>query len=330
VATFTEWRGDYFEGRHRTDVVKPKRTKQQEKNIRLLFEELQVIEAKKKLLKNRGDEDLIKGLPMLDEFLKDISGNWEDILDGHKFRLLLSYLDLDLWTEKEGLLLLSGVYPTGAVVNFNERTKRVNINNADILGARVFTSEYPDCDSTRNTYWLLSRKVDQAEAEGASTEKVAKLKANLDEFESSFMCPLTKGVWTVIGTYSAICSNIYRLWLGSNHMIGKQPKEYFINWALERGLEISWLDWAQEQGYFTDIETPTTQSSGITSKYLIDLQNRINHLEKKFPLWKETQGTIQNAGNLQDWIKAETGSDTREVELIKKALIEIFPELKRR
>ena len=55
--------------------MKPKRTKQQEKNIRSLCEGLQVIEAKKKLLKNRGDEDLIGGLPMMDEFLKDISGD---------------------------------------------------------------------------------------------------------------------------------------------------------------------------------------------------------------------------------------------------------------
>lgn len=76
--------------------------------------------------------------------------------------------------------------------------------------------------------------------------------------------------------------------------------------------------------------TPTTVGGDITSKYLSELQIRINHLEKKFPQWKASQKIVQNAGNLQDWIKAETGSDTREVEMIKKALIEIFPELKKR
>jgi hypothetical protein len=74
---------------------------------------------------------------------------------------------------------------------------------------------------------------------------------------------------------------------------------------------------------------PTLAGGSITSKYLNELQIRINHLEKKFPQWRTTQKIVQNAGNLQDWIKTETGSDTREVELIKKALIEIFPELKK-
>jgi hypothetical protein len=79
-----------------------------------------------------------------------------------------------------------------------------------------------------------------------------------------------------------------------------------------------------------EISTIGVVGGGINSKVLTDLQNRINHLEKKFPEWRKTQKKVQNVGNLQDWIKAETGSDTREVEMIKKALIEIFPELKKR
>jgi hypothetical protein len=75
---------------------------------------------------------------------------------------------------------------------------------------------------------------------------------------------------------------------------------------------------------------PNIANSGITSEYLGDLQSRVDHLAKKYPKWKESQRKVQNSGNLIEWIMSETKSKTREAEIIKVALIEKIPELKKR
>lgn len=47
-----------------------------------------------------------------------------------------------------------------------------------------------------------------------------------------------------------------------------------------------------------------------------------------FPAWSEQQGRkIQMTGNLQDWLTSTIGVDSREAEIIKKVLKDIFKEL---
>jgi hypothetical protein len=120
-----------------------------------------------------------------------------------------------------------------------------------------------------------------------------------------------------------------RLWKSGEHANRNTPS-YFIKWALNKGHEISWLDWAQEQGFFTDIAIPDNDGSSITSEYLKDLQRRVNHLERKYPNWESATKVVQNTGNLIEWIKTESNSNTREAEIIKTALFEVIPELKKR
>ena len=64
--------------------------------------------------------------------------------------------------------------------------------------------------------------------------------------------------------------------------------------------------------------------------YLSELQLRIDDLALKFPSWSANERVIQNTGNLIEWIQRETNSNSREAEIIKTALIEVFPELKKR
>ncbi len=64
--------------------------------------------------------------------------------------------------------------------------------------------------------------------------------------------------------------------------------------------------------------------------YLSELQLRIDDLALKFPSWSANERVIQNTGNLIEWIQRETKSNSREAEIIKTALIEVFPELKKR
>ena len=73
-----------------------------------------------------------------------------------------------------------------------------------------------------------------------------------------------------------------------------------------------------------------TSSIKKLNPYLSELQLRIDDLAFKFPSWSANERVIQNTGNLIEWIQRETNSNSREAEIIKTALIEIFPELKKR
>ncbi|MGR8932626.1 MAG: hypothetical protein ACU836_18555 [Gammaproteobacteria bacterium] len=46
-----------------------------------------------------------------------------------------------------------------------------------------------------------------------------------------------------------------------------------------------------------------------------------------FPGWLDQQKVVQRTGNLMDWLTAEIGATSREAEIIKKVLSEIFPRL---
>ncbi len=70
----------------------------------------------------------------------------------------------------------------------------------------------------------------------------------------------------------------------------------------------------------------------LSSEVLKKLQAQINVVIREFPAWKDSVGVenIQNTESLPAWIKERTSANTREVEIIKKGLIEQFPELKKR
>lgn len=49
---------------------------------------------------------------------------------------------------------------------------------------------------------------------------------------------------------------------------------------------------------------------------------------EEFPEWCKNQKSIQKTGNLHTWLTDVIGADSREAELAKKVLSDIFSELK--
>lgn len=47
----------------------------------------------------------------------------------------------------------------------------------------------------------------------------------------------------------------------------------------------------------------------------------------EIPGWAQKQRTIQKSSNLQEWLTTTVGARTREAEIIKKVLTDIFPQL---
>ncbi len=66
------------------------------------------------------------------------------------------------------------------------------------------------------------------------------------------------------------------------------------------------------------------KSSVEQSAYWCKLRDLASLAIDSFPAWQEKQNTIQKSGNLQEWLVKEIKADTRESEILKKILTEVF------
>lgn len=60
------------------------------------------------------------------------------------------------------------------------------------------------------------------------------------------------------------------------------------------------------------------------SQYFKDLMNAFEQTLAEFPNWREKQNTIQKTGNLTSWLVHERKFNTKEAEIIKKIIREIY------
>ena len=78
------------------------------------------------------------------------------------------------------------------------------------------------------------------------------------------------------------------------------------------------------------IEKGEKTKSHDFNPYLLTLDSKVKYLENIFPDWKIKVGHITNTDNLTEWIREEAKVNTREAEILKKALSVKFPELIKR
>lgn len=60
------------------------------------------------------------------------------------------------------------------------------------------------------------------------------------------------------------------------------------------------------------------------SRYFQDLNKAFEQTLKEFPNWREKQNTIKKTGNLTSWLVKERKFNTKEAEIIKKIIREIY------
>jgi hypothetical protein len=320
--------------------------------LEIIFEEL----ARKDVMRKLSNKDIGEILGNdLQEFHKNMS-RWtqeeeqKTTEDRYETSSLRTYFELDSWNSNQALLILCGIDPQAALIDTGYRNFIGGWINAQQIEHATFFGERDGYDTPgeKEIYSLIdveekSIKTAKDEIEGfekygpsftCDEKDIPKIREQLAKAEASLeMCTewlyddSFNREWTIRSGYARKLTRIKAIWESGDHAERNTPR-YFIDWALGKGLDVSWLNWAQEQGFFADVMISATSST--TSEYLNELQRRVDHLANKYPGWAASTNKIQNTGNLVDWIKSETGSNTREAEIIKTALIEIFPELKRR
>jgi hypothetical protein len=256
---------------------------------------------------------------------------------------LVEYLNFDSWSIEEGLLLLGGVSPDGAIVRMgyieNHRgghVKGVRVDLANILDVVEDLYFYPikkdlwrEKDRLKNNIHLVSITT-------KNEEELAKLNAEIEHVTGMLDDRMCQQVWDIFEEYNSRLSRIYRMWSSGFHSGDRFTKQYFFDWATDKGIEVKWLTWAVDNGYLSETSLRKDQryspkmDYGISNEYLLELDIKVKQLAEIFPKWKESQRVVQTTGNLIDWIKRESNSNDREAQIIKNALSKIYTELKKR
>ena len=66
----------------------------------------------------------------------------------------------------------------------------------------------------------------------------------------------------------------------------------------------------------------------INSDYWRQFEQKTRQAMAEYPDWSKDQKKIQKTGNLQDWLMGEIGLDSREAEIIKQILSDVFENLR--
>jgi len=189
--------------------------------------------------------------------------------DRYEMSSLSEYFDLDNWKSHEAVLILCGIDPDGASIEYGYS----NFLGAHIDGVRIknviFFGEEDSYDiPTKEDLFDLRdeyiRKIDgirgelnddfltpSASEKRVKENKILKKEKLIKSLEHLMNDEHFNSVWDLRQKYSEHLSRMNKLWESGKHE-NKNSPDYYIKWAESKKLNISWLEWAIKKGYLSN------------------------------------------------------------------------------
>ncbi|MDD5387879.1 MAG: hypothetical protein PHD37_00930 [Gallionellaceae bacterium] len=164
---------------------------------------------------------------------------------------LREWLELDTWAVDEGLLLLMGISPEGASVEWDgwQREDGGKINRVHIRNARLLSEPITYLSITSPTVDLT--KVSQIDDDVFIGGHFVANEQQLEKQE------FLRGIEEQL-------TRARRLWVSGPHGDSRYPVTHFMEWAEQKGISIPWLDRANEIGLLDGMvkggQAPTRQA----------------------------------------------------------------------
>lgn len=211
----------------------------------------------------------------LKKFLDKVKSG-QDITKEDAFEIssLPEYLKHESWLPNDALLLLAGICPEAAVIDYSYKNylgaeiDSVHIHHASPLS--ITNESIYEIPSKHQIYdEIHDVKEYIRDWEGSFHEdlqKTTKSQEKLAFLEELINDEAIINKANIIRPFEKKLSTIKSLWNSSlTNTTDRQPKEYFIDWAISKDIDIDWLEWAKGKGYFTHSES---ESSDTSSKEL--------------------------------------------------------------
>ena len=264
------------------DLLEEARSLQEEKNMSREEHELgpepeevrQFQERMKVLLESKKSKRSVR-IPAKDPYFLALSleskmwmtmkGMQEQRENPLYFSGLQSYLERETWNPRDALLILSGVDPHAALVDWSyENFLGAELNHPKIRRATWFTQssdlyDYPLPSDFDDSPWELKSKIRDARNTGRHLD-AEKLEAELIQTEKWAKDETSIYLREMLNLRSEMLECISQRWQTADHDPElKHSPEYFIRWAEARGFVIEWASWAR-QHELIDVDPPATEA----------------------------------------------------------------------
>jgi len=170
------------------------------------------------------------------------------------------WLGFETWRPRDALLLLAGVSPTGAVVDWSyENFMGATIDKPAIRAATDLDAIYDQYDIPQPDAWskditIVKNRL-RNEADTLTDEQRKGLEDDLRSLEKLRDDPSTVRRAEVLRHRSNILSALSDVWFSGDHDAEKRySPEHFISWAEARGYRPDWYEWARSTGLIDDLD----------------------------------------------------------------------------
>jgi hypothetical protein len=174
------------------------------------------------------------------------------------------HLESEVWKPRDALLVLSGLNPTTAIVEWSyESYMGATIEKPQLRRANWFSNhrdiyDYPLLSDFERSPAALRNEIRRAQKRGEQ-ERVAQLEQELEEVTTWEKDPTSIYLADMLALRQEMLRCISRRWFSSDHDPDqKHSPEFFVRWAEARGFEIEWAIWAREHGLI-DKDSPATE-----------------------------------------------------------------------
>lgn len=199
-------------------------------------------------------EEAVKGLPLEVAMCLSIDGLHQQARSPYHFSSLRDWLRLETWQPKDALLLLAGICPRAAIVEWEMENfmgamlDEPRIVNANCLNAVGDDYIVPARDAWDDDIHSVKREL-RERGDSLNEEGKRELQARLDHLQE-----LRDGQEVVmrdkeLRLRSELLADLSRHWFSGDHDPQKRySPEHYLGWAAARGFIPEWHDWALSQG----------------------------------------------------------------------------------
>lgn len=197
--------------------------------------------------------DLYLRLPLKVQLNLIRDGMKEIARDPYSHSKISEWLSLETWLPKDALLLLAGIDPSGAVVEWTyENFMGVQIDNPRISVANDLNSIHDDYiipppDAWDDDITALKKKIRKGQ-NLLPPDQLAELEGQLARLEGHVQDESVQRRARQLKLRSKILSTLSKAWFSGDHDAEKRySPEHYVGWAAVRGYEPEWYGWAVER-----------------------------------------------------------------------------------
>ena len=169
---------------------------------------------------------------------------------------LLEWFELETWEEKEALLLLSNICPTGADVEWGyENFAGVWINEPQIHNAQILTES--------DLFYIIPHE------RGAVPFDVTK-EATRSHAENEILHKRS-----MLAEAEEALSRAFKIWASGEREKRRFPPAYYVEWAVGKNIDVPWLAWAQANELIEKNMKPAKESATERRQRLMRLRSEL-------------------------------------------------------